>query len=161
MLLCGAADRLARGVVVSQQPGSRRRRLPGLAVRPGAIKQARAEAGLSLAQVASGEISRTAIFLAETGKTRPTLPTVQLIATRTGKPVEFFLEDSEAALIKRVDLDKLRSLAAAEKFSDLAASAKAAKIDAVDSLDRAWAAYFEKESASAAGLTRLRSSAEV
>lgn len=129
-------------MVGSQQPGSRRRRLPGLAVRPGSIKQARAEAGLSLAQVASGEVSRTAIFLAETGKTRPTLPTVQLIATRTGKPVEFFLEDGETALIKRLDLDKLRGLAAAEKFSDLAAAAKAAKIEAVDPLDRAWAAYF-------------------
>ncbi|HEY6875137.1 MAG TPA: tetratricopeptide repeat protein [Candidatus Dormibacteraeota bacterium] len=129
-------------MVVTQQPGSRRRRLPGLAVRPGAIKQARAEAGLSLAQVASGEVSRTAIFLAETGKTRPTLPTVQLIAARTGKPVEFFLDENDAALIKRVDIDKLRGLAAAERFSDLAASAKAAKIEAVEALDRAWSAYF-------------------
>lgn len=129
-------------MVVTQQPGSRRRRLPGLAVRPGAIKQARAEAGLSLAQVASGEVSRTAIFLAETGKTRPTLPTVQLIAARTGKPVEFFLDENDAALIKRVDIDKLRSLAAAERFGDLAASAKAAKIEAVEALDRAWSAYF-------------------
>ncbi len=111
-------------------------------MRPGAIKQARAEAGLSLGQVASGAISRTAIFLAETGKTRPTLPTIQLIAARTGKPVEFFLEDSETAMIKRVDLDKLRALSAAEKFSDLAAAAKAAKAEAVDTLDRAWAAYF-------------------
>ena len=125
-----------------QQPGSRRRRLPGLSVRPGAIKQARAEAGLSLAQVASGELSRTAIFLAETGKTRPTLPTIQLIAARTGKPVEFFLDENDAALIKRVDIDKLRGLAAAERFSDLAASAKAAKIEAVEALDRAWSAYF-------------------
>ena len=52
LLLCGPAVRLAPGVVVRQQPGSKRRRLPGLAVRPGAIRQARAEAGLSLAQVA-------------------------------------------------------------------------------------------------------------
>ncbi|HET7466804.1 MAG TPA: tetratricopeptide repeat protein [Candidatus Dormibacteraeota bacterium] len=129
-------------MVVRQQPGSKRRRLPGLAVRPGTIKQARAEAGLSLAQVASGEVSRTAVFLAETGKTRPTLPTIQLIAARTGKPVEFFLEDSEAAIVKRLDLDKLRGLAAAEKFSDLAAAASAAKAEAVDPLDRAWAAFF-------------------
>ena len=129
-------------MVVAQQPGSKRRRLPGLAVRPGSIKQARVEAGLSLAQVASGEVSRTAIFLAETGKTRPTLPTVQLIASRTGKPVEFFLEDSEAALIRRPDLDLLRGLAAAEKFNDLAAAAASAKAEAVDPLDRAWSAFF-------------------
>jgi tetratricopeptide (TPR) repeat protein len=129
-------------VVVRQQPGSKRRRLPGLAVRPGAIKQARAEAGLSLAQVASGEVSRTAVFLAETGKTRPTLPTIQLIAARTGKPVEFFLEDNEAALIHRTDLDQLRGLAAAERFTELVVAAKAAKAEAIDSLDRAWCAFF-------------------
>ena len=134
MLLCGLAVRLAPGVVVRQQPGSKRRRLPGLAVRPGAIRQARAEAGLSLAQVASGEISRTAVFLAETGKTRPTL--------RTGKPVEYFLEDSEAAMIKRLDLDLRRSLAAAEKFAELQVAASAAKAEAIDPLDRAWAAFF-------------------
>jgi tetratricopeptide (TPR) repeat protein len=92
--------------------------------------------------VASGEISRTAVFLAETGKTRPTLPTIQLIAARTGKPVDYFLEDGEAALIKRPDLDKLRGLAAAEKFSELQAAAVAAKAEAVDPLDRAWAAFF-------------------
>ncbi len=129
-------------MVVRQQPGSKRRRLPGLAVRPGAIRQARAEAGLSLAQVASGAVSRTAVFLAETGKTRPTLPTVQLIAARTGKPVEYFLEDTEAAMLKRIDLDKLRGLAAAERFGDLAAAAAAAKAEAIDPLDRAWAAFF-------------------
>src|SRR5437899_1400072 len=87
---------------------------------------------MSLAQVASGEVSRTAVFLAETGKTRPTLPTIQLIAARTGKPVEYFLEDSEVVHIKRPDLDKLRGLAAAEKFADLQAAASAAKAEAVD-----------------------------
>jgi len=97
---------------------------------------------MSLAQVASGEVSRTAVFLAETGKTRPTLPTIQLIAARTGKPVEYFLEDSEVVHIKRPDLDKLRGLAAAEKFADLQAAASAAKAEAVDPLDRAWTAFF-------------------
>ena len=82
------SDRLASGVVASSTQVGKRRRLPGLEVRPGAIRQARTEAGLSLGQVASGEVSRTAVFLAETGKTRPTLPTLQLIAARTGKPIE-------------------------------------------------------------------------
>jgi len=70
-----------------------RRRLPGLRVRPGAVKQARSEAGLSLAGVARADLSRTAIFLIETGKSNPTLPTLELIAERTGKPVDFFLDD--------------------------------------------------------------------
>src|SRR3981081_3016831 len=70
-----------------------RRRLPGLKVRPGAVRQARSEAGLSLAKVARGDLSRTAIFLIETGKSNPTLPTLELIAERTGKPVDYFLDD--------------------------------------------------------------------
>ncbi|TMD52426.1 MAG: tetratricopeptide repeat protein [Chloroflexi bacterium] len=70
-----------------------RRRLPGLRVRPGAVKRARAEAGLSLAGVARGDLSRTAIFLIETEKSNPTLPTLELIADRTGKPLDYFLDD--------------------------------------------------------------------
>src|SRR5919108_379119 len=92
LLLCRAAARLSVGVVIASPSATRRRRFPGFSVRPGAIRRARQEAGLSLAQVASGKISRTAIFLAETGKTRPTMPTIQLIATRTGKPIDYFLE---------------------------------------------------------------------
>ena len=125
---------------------SKRRRLPGLSVRPGAIKRARSEAGLSLAQVASGTISRTAVFLAETGKTRPTLPTIELIAARTGKPIEYFLESSGVAglpaQIERPNLDKLSELAAAERFTDLVDLATTAKSDAWDPLDRARASLY-------------------
>jgi len=143
LLLCEAADRLSIGVVVTSPAAGKRRRLPGLSVRPGSIRQARAEAGLSLGQVASGKISRTAIFLAETGKTRPTLPTVQLIAARTGKPVDYFLDSEGAALAGgRLDLDKLRELAAAERFDDLLEQAETAKSEAVDAVDRAWAAFY-------------------
>lgn len=57
------------------------------------MKQARHEAGLSLAQVGKGHVTAPAIFLIETGRTRPSLPTLEHIAQRTGKPVEFFLAD--------------------------------------------------------------------
>lgn len=57
------------------------------------MKQARQEAGLSLAQVGKGHVTAPAIFLIETGRTRPSLPTLEHIARRTGKPVEFFLAD--------------------------------------------------------------------
>jgi len=70
-----------------------RRRLPGVTIRPGAVKQARQEAGLSLAQVGKGHVTAPAIYLIETGRTRPSLPTLEHIAHRTGKPVEFFLAD--------------------------------------------------------------------
>jgi tetratricopeptide (TPR) repeat protein/DNA-binding XRE family transcriptional regulator len=70
-----------------------RRRLPGVTIRPGAVKQARQEAGLSLAQVGKGHVTAPAIYLIETGRTRPSLPTLEHIAHRTGRPVEFFLAD--------------------------------------------------------------------
>jgi tetratricopeptide (TPR) repeat protein len=64
-------------------------------IRSGSVKQARLEAGLSLGQVARTDISRTAIYFVETGKAKPSRETLELIAERTGRPVEFFLEDSE------------------------------------------------------------------
>jgi tetratricopeptide (TPR) repeat protein len=134
-------------VVAASVSAGKRRRLPGLRVRPGSIKQARREAGLSLAQVASGEVSRTAVHLAETGKTRPTLPTIQLIAARTGKPLEYFLLESPAAAGSsdqsgRVAVDEFRELAAAEKFTELVEKAARAKESASERLDKAWAGFY-------------------
>jgi len=74
-----------------------RRRLPGVTLRPGAVKQARKDAGLSLAQVGKGHVTAPAIYLIETGRTRPSLPTLEHIARRTGKPVEFFLAEPAGA----------------------------------------------------------------
>jgi tetratricopeptide (TPR) repeat protein len=85
--------RLAEGVVAP----AGRRRLPGINLRPGAVKQARQEAGLSLAKVGAGHVTAPAIFLIETGRTRPSLPTLEHIARRTGKPVDFFLADPGGA----------------------------------------------------------------
>ena len=78
-------------------PRGSRRRLPGINLRPGAVKQARQEAGLSLAKVGAGHVTAPAIFLIETGRTRPSLPTLEHIARRTGKPVDFFLADPGGA----------------------------------------------------------------
>jgi len=49
------------------------------------------EAGLSLGQVAGDAISRTAIYFVETGKAKPSMETLKLIAERTGRPLDFFL----------------------------------------------------------------------
>ncbi len=46
-----------------------------------------------MAQVGKGRVTAPAIYLIETGRTRPSLPTLEHIAHRTGKPVEFFLAD--------------------------------------------------------------------
>ena len=93
-----------------------RRRLPGLRVRPGSVRQARSEAGLSLAGVARGDLSRTAIFLIETGKSNPTLPTLELISERTGKPVEFFLDDEPPPHVSGIDFLEIEQLLAEDQF---------------------------------------------
>jgi transcriptional regulator with XRE-family HTH domain len=66
-------------------------RLKGIRIRQNSVREARREAGLSLAQVAADVVSRTAIYYIEIGRTRPSLETLQLIARQTHKPVEFFL----------------------------------------------------------------------
>src|SRR5579872_7580062 len=77
-------------------PGRRGRR-KGVPIKPGTVKQARLEAGLSLGQVARDDISRTAIYFVETGKAKPSMETLTLIAQRTGRPIEFFLEPAPPA----------------------------------------------------------------
>ena len=85
-------------------------------MRPGAVRQARSEAGLSLAGVARGDLSRTAIFLIETGKSNPTLPTLELIAERTGKPVDYFLDDELPVAGPGIDFIEIEQLLASEDF---------------------------------------------
>src|SRR5579859_4544095 len=79
-----------------KSPGRRGRR-KGVSIKPGTVKQARLEAGLSLGQVARDDISRTAIYFVETGKAKPSMETLALIAQRTGRPIEFFLEPASPA----------------------------------------------------------------
>lgn len=83
-----------------------------MTLRPGAVKQARHEAGLSLAQVGKGHVTAPAIYLIETGRTRPSLPTLEHIAHRTGKPVEFFLANPGAADETQAGLMGLESMVA-------------------------------------------------
>jgi tetratricopeptide (TPR) repeat protein len=86
-----------------------RGRRKGVAVRAGAVEQARREARLTLAQVAGGKFTRTAIHLIEKGRTRPSMETLQQIARQTRKPIEFFLDqDASSSLDERQT--KLREL---------------------------------------------------
>lgn len=63
----------------------------GISVEPSRVRQARVEAGLSLADLAGGEVSRTFIHFVETGRSRPSRRVLELIARRTGKPVRYFV----------------------------------------------------------------------
>jgi tetratricopeptide (TPR) repeat protein/DNA-binding XRE family transcriptional regulator len=76
---------------IGKASSGRRGRRRGVEIKPGTVKQARSDAGLSLAQVAGGEISRTAIYFVETGKAKPSMETLKLIAARTGRPLDYFL----------------------------------------------------------------------
>src|SRR5437660_2762346 len=80
-------------------PSRRRKgRLRGVEVRPGSVKEARLEAGLTMAALAGTQLTRAAIHLIEAGKVKPSLPTLQLIARRTRKPLEHFLADPSVAV---------------------------------------------------------------
>ena len=93
--------------------------MPGVNLRAGSVKQARQEAGLSLAQVGKGHVTAPAIFLIETGRTRPSLPTLEHIAQRTGKPVEYFLADPGRVGNEAQDgLVELESLLAHGQYAD-------------------------------------------
>jgi len=78
-----------------------RERGRGLAVNPQRIRQARTAAGLSLADVAGDEVSRTFILLVEKGRSRPSMRVLEHIARRTGKPIEYFLEPEEGGALAR------------------------------------------------------------
>jgi tetratricopeptide (TPR) repeat protein len=101
-------------------PRSGRRRPKGVVIRPDAVREARLEKGLSLAEVAGGDVTRAAIHLVETGKMRPSMRTLELIARRTGRPVSYFMagrgsEEQRAAcdeLSRLVDSGKYREAVA-------------------------------------------------
>jgi tetratricopeptide (TPR) repeat protein/DNA-binding XRE family transcriptional regulator len=96
-----------------------RRRLPGINLRQGAVKQARVDAKLSLAQLGKGHVTAPAIYLIETGRTRPSLPTLEHIARRTGKPIEFFLADPGGATDEaQAGLVELERLVAENRFAE-------------------------------------------
>ena len=75
--------------------GKYRGRLKGIPIRPSSVRQARFEAGLSLAQVVAGIVSRTAIHHIESGRVMPSLETLELIARQTRKPIEYFIDASD------------------------------------------------------------------
>lgn len=107
-------------------PGSRGRhsnteRSPrsGIELRPGAVVEARAASGLSLAQIAGRDLTRAAIHRIEKGQSRPSLHSLSLIAERTGKPLSFFLADTGSS--PEAPEFELERLAVAGEFEALLA----------------------------------------
>jgi tetratricopeptide (TPR) repeat protein len=81
---------------------------------------------MSLAQVTRGELSRTALHLVETGKSRPSLATLRLIAERTGKPLDFFLTPQQSAQVMPNTplIHELELAVAQSRFEDAKRAAK-------------------------------------
>jgi tetratricopeptide (TPR) repeat protein len=73
--------------------GSYRPRGPriGIEIDQAALRQARLDAGLSLAQVAGSDLTRQAVHLIESGKVRPTVRSLRVIAQRLGVPEKALL----------------------------------------------------------------------
>src|SRR5260370_3253110 len=100
-----------------------RGRRQGVDVRAGSVEQARREAKLTLAQVAGGKLTRTAIHLIEKGRTRPSMETLQLIARQTRKPLDFFLtpESSSVLTERQAQLRELERLTAVRQLEQVIA----------------------------------------
>jgi tetratricopeptide (TPR) repeat protein len=63
---------------------------------PDLVRQARLKAGLSLAQVAGSDLTRQAVHLIETGKVRPSMRSLQVIARRLGVSALVFQVPADA-----------------------------------------------------------------
>lgn len=75
-----------------------------------------------MAQLAGTELTRQAIFLVEAGKARPSLRTLEMIAKRTGKTVEFFMSDPAGkqsrlgSTVADARVEELQALCLQQKF---------------------------------------------
>ena len=94
----------------AQPPGSSRTATLGERVRA-----ARREACLTQGQVAGAELTKGFISQVETGQVRPSIRSLQLIAGRLGRPLDYFLGDEPLADSKRFTFHRLAAEAALER----------------------------------------------
>lgn len=67
------------------------------------LRAARLEAGLSQRQLCQGLITRNMLSQIENGSAKPSLPTLQALAARLDKHVQYFLEDSPSPVFQDRD----------------------------------------------------------
>ena len=85
---------------------------PGLGER---VRAARRERGMSQAQLAGEELTKGFISQVESGLVRPSVRSLQIIALRLGKGLDYFLGDAPLAAGKRLAFHRLAGEAAAER----------------------------------------------
>lgn len=79
------------------------------------VRTARKALGMSQAQLAGDELTKGFISQLESGLVRPSIRSLQVIASRLGKPLDHFLGDEVLSTEKRVAFHRLAAEAAAEQ----------------------------------------------
>jgi tetratricopeptide (TPR) repeat protein len=88
------------------------------------VRTARHEAGLSQAQLAGDELTKGFISQIESGLVRPSIRSLQHIAAKLGRPLDYFVGDEPLAATKRATFHRLAAEAAAERQEWPAAEAE-------------------------------------
>ncbi len=81
------------------------------------VRAARHERGLSQSQLAGEELTKGFISQVESGLVRPSLRSLQVLANRLGKSLDYFLGDQLISAAKRATFHMLSAQAAAERSS--------------------------------------------
>jgi tetratricopeptide (TPR) repeat protein len=79
------------------------------------VRAARRELGMSQAQLAGDELTKGFISQVEAGLVRPSLRSLQIIATRLGRTLDYFIGDESLAGAKRRVFHRLAAQAAVER----------------------------------------------
>ena len=83
------------------------------------LRQARMEAGLSQRQLCGDMITRNMLSQIESGKASPSLPTLQYLAQRLGKPVGYFLQEEAAASPNMAVMENARRAFGQKKYAQV------------------------------------------
>ncbi len=95
------------------------------------VRAARHARGLSQSQLAGEELTKGFISQVESGLVRPSLRSLQVLATRLGKSLDYFLGDELISSAKRATFHMLAAQAAAERrgWYEVRSSAEAALLE--------------------------------
>ncbi|HEX9494786.1 MAG TPA: tetratricopeptide repeat protein [Candidatus Limnocylindria bacterium] len=113
------------------------------------VRSARRDAGLSQAQLAGDELTKGFISQIESGLVRPSIRSLQHIASRLGRPLDYFIADEPLTATKRVTFHRLAAEAAAER-QDWPASERESTVGLTVAADPAERAGFLRLLANAA-----------
>lgn len=82
------------------------------------LRQARLNAGLSQRQLCGEEITRNMLSQIENGSARPSMDTLQYLASRLSKPVSYFLEEDAVLSENQTIMRQAREAYSAGAYSD-------------------------------------------